>query len=206
MATHWFSKVMGEESPPVSASALKAMARSGMLGRNDLVRRNPDGEWVRAENVIGLFDAPALSVVVEKSIAVVDGLESKASAPRFTQTITHAVRSDGSIEIASQSRQARTRGSHDATFRATQQDPTPDRGLASRAVVPRRTVKKIAAPILDATSSTVTLPSVELDGVCPYPSVDEHFSLHLPARPSQATLSPFELDQQQARAAAAAAY
>src|SRR5262245_24040840 len=76
MASQWFYKIMGEESGPISARQLLAKAQSGEVGIDDLVRKHVDGHWVRAENVLGLFDTPSLPVVASKSIAVINGLES----------------------------------------------------------------------------------------------------------------------------------
>ncbi len=61
MATQWFCKIMGDEQGPLTAGELQAIAHSGRLSIDDLVRKHADGTWVRAENVVGLFDRPSLS-------------------------------------------------------------------------------------------------------------------------------------------------
>ena len=61
MSLEWYCKIMGEEAGPMSAQELVAVARLGRLTRNDSVRRGPDGVWVPAERVRGLFDSQANS-------------------------------------------------------------------------------------------------------------------------------------------------
>lgn len=60
MANQWFCRVMGEELGPMPPQQLLAMTRSGQLTREDLVRKGADGNWVRAENVKGLFTVPSV--------------------------------------------------------------------------------------------------------------------------------------------------
>lgn len=74
MAAAWFALIMGEEKGPLSARELLSMARSGDLRIDDWVRKGTDGNWVRSENVLGLFDLPSLPVVVDKSVAVIADL------------------------------------------------------------------------------------------------------------------------------------
>lgn len=57
MATQWFCRIMGDESGPMTSSQLVDFARDGRLSRNDTVRQGPNGTWVRAETVGGLFNS-----------------------------------------------------------------------------------------------------------------------------------------------------
>jgi hypothetical protein len=56
MNAEWYCRIMSDEWGPMSADELIAVARWGRLTRDDVVRKGPDGEWVRAENVEGLFE------------------------------------------------------------------------------------------------------------------------------------------------------
>ena len=61
MTLEWYCKIMGDEWGPMSAQELVAVARHGRLTRNDTVRKGPQGTWVRAERVRGLFESAATS-------------------------------------------------------------------------------------------------------------------------------------------------
>ncbi len=59
MASQWFCKVLGQEIGPVGFPDLVEMVRSGTLKEADPIRRDAATEWIRAEEVIGLFRATA---------------------------------------------------------------------------------------------------------------------------------------------------
>ena len=92
MVTAWFTMIMGEVAGPLSSSQLVEMARRGELRIDDWVRRGTNGDWVRSENVIGLFDVPSLTVVVASSVAVIDA-RTALSPEEFLRT------DSGTIEI-----------------------------------------------------------------------------------------------------------
>lgn len=56
MDARWYFQVMGEEHGPVSSAQLKALARSGRISQDTFVKKGPDGNWVSAASVQGLFD------------------------------------------------------------------------------------------------------------------------------------------------------
>jgi hypothetical protein len=64
MAGEWYCKIMGEEWGPMSAVELIAVARWGRLSRDDTVRREGSGTWVRAELVKGLFNTQPVAATV----------------------------------------------------------------------------------------------------------------------------------------------
>lgn len=55
MASQWFYQVMGEQNGPVSSEELRNLAQRGTVTPNTPVRKAPDGVWVPAERVNGLF-------------------------------------------------------------------------------------------------------------------------------------------------------
>ncbi|NQT12289.1 MAG: DUF4339 domain-containing protein, partial [Planctomycetes bacterium] len=57
--TGWYYEAMGQATGPVSSSALKELAGSGLLTPDTLVRRGSTGNWVAAKQVRGLFDRRA---------------------------------------------------------------------------------------------------------------------------------------------------
>jgi len=61
MASEWFCLIGGEELGPLTVRQLRAMARDGRLGPEDVVRRGREGRWVYASRVQGLFAAQAAS-------------------------------------------------------------------------------------------------------------------------------------------------
>ena len=69
MSLEWYCKIMGEEWGPMSAEELVDVARRGRLTRNDTVRRGADGNWVRAERVLGLFDSQVNSATASLASA-----------------------------------------------------------------------------------------------------------------------------------------
>jgi hypothetical protein len=138
MATQWYCKIMGDEQGPMSARQLQSITRSGRLAIDDLVRKHSDGIWVRAENVIGLFDRPTLPVVVKESIAVIDGLGSSAKR-QPTQGMSAVAGQLCSIEL-------RATDSRVSLCWSAASGPRDEPGAAARdrtscVVVPRRTLK-----------------------------------------------------------------
>jgi hypothetical protein len=54
----WLYKELGEEIGPVTFEILITLARKGEVGRESLIKKYPNGEWVLAGKVKGLFDKP----------------------------------------------------------------------------------------------------------------------------------------------------
>lgn len=61
MAGLWFCKLAGVTTGPLKASELRALADSGKLAPDDLVRQGAEGPWVAARHVRGLFGPPRRS-------------------------------------------------------------------------------------------------------------------------------------------------
>ena len=59
MAFQWFYTASGEEVGPISSDELRNLAQCGTVKRDTAVRKAPDGDWVPAERVKGLFESPA---------------------------------------------------------------------------------------------------------------------------------------------------
>ncbi len=59
MSEQWFYSRGGAVVGPVSAVDLKLLASSGQIGPADLVWKEGMRDWVPAEQLKGLFDAPA---------------------------------------------------------------------------------------------------------------------------------------------------
>jgi GYF domain 2 len=137
MATQWFCKIMGDEQGPMTAVELHQLARSGGLAIDDLVRKHADGIWVRAENVIGLFDRPSLPVVVKESIAVIDDLAAVAASWQSTTSLTGPEGQRCSLEVQTQSR---TSGSWSSASKSRERSRATGSQMSS-VVVPRRTLK-----------------------------------------------------------------
>lgn len=61
--SEWFCNIAGREIGPLTASQLRAMARSGQLRPDDPIRQAPEGKWLPASCAKGLFpdsaDSPA---------------------------------------------------------------------------------------------------------------------------------------------------
>ena len=55
MAAEWFLKVGNQVHGPMSAAELRQKAAAGLIGPETPIRKGPDGQWVRAEKVRGLF-------------------------------------------------------------------------------------------------------------------------------------------------------
>jgi hypothetical protein len=81
MGSEWFCRIMGEEWGPMSAVELIAVARWGRLTRDDQVRREDSGTWVRAELVKGLFNTPPVAATVT-SDRLVAAVKNAAPAKR----------------------------------------------------------------------------------------------------------------------------
>jgi hypothetical protein len=143
MATQWFCKIMGDEQGPMSASELQTIARSGQLAIDDLVRKHSGGTWVRAENVIGLFDRPTLPVVLKESIAVIDDFASIVATWQATTGMSAAgqlcsIEVNTSASRSGDSWMARSSTCENST---TVESTSGTRPRASSVVVPRRTLK-----------------------------------------------------------------
>jgi hypothetical protein len=81
MNGEWYCKIMGEQWGPMSAMELIAVARWGRLSRDDQVRREDSGTWVRAELVKGLFNGPPVAATVT-SDRLVAAVKNAAPAKR----------------------------------------------------------------------------------------------------------------------------
>lgn len=138
MATQWFCKIMGDERGPMTAVELHQLARAGGLAIDDLVRKHADGTWVRAENVIGLFDRPSLPVVVKESIAVIDDLASVAASWQSTTSMAGLGGQRCSLEV--RSTQSQASGSWSRASKARERSNATGPQMSS-VVVPRRTLK-----------------------------------------------------------------
>jgi hypothetical protein len=55
MASEWYFEVTGKQIGPVSSGGLLALARRGTVTYDTPVRKGPDGKWVPAKRVKGLF-------------------------------------------------------------------------------------------------------------------------------------------------------
>lgn len=60
MAAGWIIKRNNKENGPFSAQQLKQFATSGKLKREDLIRKEPGGKFVKADTVKGLFPEESL--------------------------------------------------------------------------------------------------------------------------------------------------
>jgi hypothetical protein len=58
VASRWFYEVMGKQIGPVSSADLLALAQRGTVTYDTPIRKGPDGNWVSAKRVQGLFPAP----------------------------------------------------------------------------------------------------------------------------------------------------
>ncbi|TWT74578.1 hypothetical protein Pla123a_34020 [Posidoniimonas polymericola] len=64
MATEWYCRLMGAELGPFTSKQLLEMARSHQVTPDDSVRKGPDGEWVGAHRVKGLFEDLSASTII----------------------------------------------------------------------------------------------------------------------------------------------
>ena len=55
MAQQWFYKLMGQQFGPISNADLKTLAQHGTILFDTLITNSPNGPWILAENVKGLF-------------------------------------------------------------------------------------------------------------------------------------------------------
>ena len=61
MASEWFYQVMGDEVGPISIAELRDLAKRGVISSDTLVKEAPDGGWILAERMQGLFPEPNVS-------------------------------------------------------------------------------------------------------------------------------------------------
>ncbi|MCO6045063.1 DUF4339 domain-containing protein [Aeoliella sp. ICT_H6.2] len=82
MASQWYCRLMGSEMGPYSSRQLLEMARSHQITPDDAVRKGPDGRWVQASRVKGLFEDPGASTIIMASLPpeVKQALESQQSS------------------------------------------------------------------------------------------------------------------------------
>lgn len=83
MSQDWFVRRGGMEDGPHSAVVLKQLARDGLLGVSDEIRRHDRPDWVRAGSVRGLFVSPPPLVpgAVRGASAATPPPQPAASAP-----------------------------------------------------------------------------------------------------------------------------
>ena len=56
MASEWFYRTIGvQQVGPISSDELRNLAQRGMLSHDTLVKNSPEGPWVPADRVKGLF-------------------------------------------------------------------------------------------------------------------------------------------------------
>jgi hypothetical protein len=55
MASQWFYQVMGEQIGPISSAELRNLAQRGTVSCDTLVKNAPDGIWIPAISINGLF-------------------------------------------------------------------------------------------------------------------------------------------------------
>src|SRR5690606_29014300 len=64
MASQWFCRLMGTELGPFTSKQLLEMARQHQITPEDAVRKGPDGTWVEAHRVKGLFEDGSMSTII----------------------------------------------------------------------------------------------------------------------------------------------
>ncbi len=67
MGAEFYCLMKGKPQGPVTANELKRLAQEGRLSGSDFVRKGPEGEWVPAQKVKGLFDGAVQKVPSDKS-------------------------------------------------------------------------------------------------------------------------------------------
>lgn len=82
MAGVWFCKLAGVTTGPLKSSELLALAQAGKLGPEDLVRHGPEGRWVPARNVRGLFTSRGQVGSSASSISVSTPVSSQGESLR----------------------------------------------------------------------------------------------------------------------------
>lgn len=73
MTREWYFQMMGQEIGPLSAAEFKAKVSTGQIQPDTLVRKGPEGKWVFASLVKGLFapkpeTAPPVPVVLTPAV------------------------------------------------------------------------------------------------------------------------------------------
>ncbi|MCX7406631.1 MAG: GYF domain-containing protein [Planctomycetales bacterium] len=58
MAAEWYCKTPIDGFGPFTSEELKTFAADGRISPSTIVRKGADGQWIRAFNIKGLFDAP----------------------------------------------------------------------------------------------------------------------------------------------------
>ena len=164
MTTQWFCKIMGDEQGPMTAGQLRAIARSGGLGIDDLVRKHGQSSWVRAENVIGLFDKPSLPVVVNESIAVIDDFAPIVATWQATAAMSEAAGQRCSIEVQTQSGSG---GSWVTAAGTSNESNRAASACAPSVVVPRRTLKVAAGARAKAVAERLANQTTQAGGFNP---------------------------------------
>ncbi len=64
MASQWYCRLMGTELGPFTSKELLEMARQHQITPEDAVRKGPDGSWVEAHRVKGLFEDGSMSTII----------------------------------------------------------------------------------------------------------------------------------------------
>ena len=68
MSQSWYVKHRGKTFGPTSSSQLKKFVDSGKITRETHIRMGPDGEWIPASNVKGLFQVQEIMVPTEAHV------------------------------------------------------------------------------------------------------------------------------------------
>lgn len=91
MATEWYCRLMGAELGPFTSKQLLEMARSHQITPDDSVKKGPDGAWVGAHRVRGLFEDLSASTIIMASLPpeVKAALEQKDKADAAAQEPAH---------------------------------------------------------------------------------------------------------------------
>ena len=74
MASEWLYQELGKQIGPISSAELRNLAQRGAITQDTFVRKAPDGAWVPAERVQGLF---AVSNRTPPPIPVFAAVETK---------------------------------------------------------------------------------------------------------------------------------
>jgi len=87
MASRWYLQVEGGEVGPLTFQELAELIRAGKLTEQDRVRRESSGDWIRADEVIGLFHVARQQEPIVPSDASPSTPED--SAPPSAASISH---------------------------------------------------------------------------------------------------------------------
>ncbi len=68
MPTQWYCRLMGTEMGPFTSKQLLEMAKSHKITPDDSVKKGPDGNWVDAHRVKGLFEDLSASTIIMASL------------------------------------------------------------------------------------------------------------------------------------------